>query len=47
MDPIHPAELTELAAGLNRLAWQWGQQPGQQLTLDFAPTRMRYSCLSL
>ncbi|MCX6858748.1 MAG: hypothetical protein NTX70_00765 [Verrucomicrobia bacterium] len=26
MNPIHPAELTELAAGLNRLARQWGQQ---------------------
>jgi len=29
MDPIHPADFTELAAGLNRLARQWGQQRGQ------------------
>ena len=40
MNPIHPAELTELAAGLNRLArnlwWSWDQQ-AQEVFHDLSP----------
>ena len=40
MNPIHPAELTELAAGLNRLArnlwWSWDQQ-AQEVFYDLSP----------
>ena len=40
MNPIHSAELTELAAGLNRLArnlwWSWDQQ-AQEVFYDLSP----------